>query len=104
MCVINQSILILASKPSHFNLPLVNFVLRAALFQYHQNKNMALWACSPLTEVIMVTAIFAIYTKGHEFLIIWLKEIVCGQILYHEAIAIGRDTLLMPCFLLFKHT
>jgi len=37
---------------------------------------MALWICNPLIEVIMAAAIFTIYTKGHKFLIIWLKETV----------------------------
>lgn len=60
---------------------------------------MALWTCNPLIEVIMVIAIFTIYTKGHKFLISWLKETVWKQILYHEAIAVSGDILLLPFFL-----
>lgn len=51
----------------------------------------------------MVIAIFTIYTKGHKFLITWLKETVWEQILYHGAIAVSGIILLVPSFLLFRH-
>lgn len=57
---------------------------------------MAVRTCSPLIEVIVVIAIFTIYTKEHEFLITWLKETVWEQMLYHEAIVVNKDILLMP--------
>lgn len=57
---------------------------------------MAVRTCSPLIEVIVVIAIFTIYTKDHEFLITWLKETVWEQMLYHEAIVVNKDILLMP--------
>lgn len=90
MALINQS-----PKPVPLSPPSGHLSV-SALFQYHQNENMAMRTCNPVIEVIMVITIFMIYTKGHGFLITWLKETVWEHILYHEATVVNGDILLMP--------
>lgn len=97
MSLINQS-----PKPVPLSPPSGHLCV-SALFQYHQNENMAMRTCNPLMEVMMVITIFTLYTKGSEFLITWSKETVWEQILYHEATLVTGDILLMPSFLLFRH-